>query len=51
VKLELLFNRICIITIYRTPSTNFQLFINGLEDIIKKLYSPNLQFIICEDIN
>ena len=38
VKLEFLFNRMCVIIIYRIPSVNFQLFINGLEDIIKKLY-------------
>ena len=29
VKSDLLANRICIITIYRSPSSNFQLFING----------------------
>jgi hypothetical protein len=36
---------------YRSPSGNFQLFINGLETIINKLYKPNLQIVICGVIN
>jgi exonuclease III len=51
VKLEFPSTIICLITIYIALSANFQLFINGLETIIKKLYKLNLQIIICGDIN
>ena len=42
---------ICIITIYRAPSGNFNLFINKLDTILRELYNPALDFIICGDIN
>jgi len=51
VKLGFLANRSCIIIIYRSPSGNFQLFINGKETIIKKLCILNLHFMVRGGIN
>ena len=51
IKLNLNSTSICIITTYRAPSGNFNLFINKLDAILNKLYNPSLDFIICGDIN
>jgi exonuclease III len=51
VKLKLNSTHICIITIYRAPSGNFDFFINKLEKILNHLYNPSLELIICGDIN
>ena len=52
IKLEFSLSSICItIRVYRAPSGSFKLFINGLDNIIKKLYKIGLKFIICDDIN
>jgi hypothetical protein len=40
----------CIIAIYRAPSGNFDLFINKLDVILRKMYTT-LESIICGDIN
>jgi hypothetical protein len=42
---------ICIITIYRSPSRNFQYFIDNLEKILSMIYSSTIEIIICGDIN
>jgi hypothetical protein len=41
----------CITAIYRAPSGNFDLFINKLGVILRKLYTATLEYIICGDIN
>jgi len=41
----------CIMKVYRAPTGNFNLFLNGLDDIIKALYKVDLKRIICGDIN
>jgi len=51
IKLNLNFSHICIITIYRVPSGNFDFFINNLDLILRNLYNPALEIIICGDIN
>jgi exonuclease III len=51
IKLNLNSTRICIITTYRAPSGNFNFFINKLDTILRNLYNPALEFIICGDIN
>jgi exonuclease III len=51
VKLHLLSREICIITIYRSPSGNFQYFIDNLEKILSMIYRNNTEIIICGDIN
>jgi hypothetical protein len=43
--------KLCILTIYRSPSGNFQFFLNGLEHIPKKMFKPDIHRIICGDIN
>jgi hypothetical protein len=50
-KLNLNFTRTCIITVHRAPSRNFNLFINKLDTILRKLCNPTLEYIICGDIN
>jgi hypothetical protein len=37
--------------VYRAPNGNFNLFLNGLDGIIKTLYKVDLNLIICGDIN
>jgi hypothetical protein len=51
IKFKLSFMTICILTVYRSPSGNFQFFLNGLENILKKIYQPDIHIIICGDIN
>ena len=41
----------CIITVYRSPSGNFNHFLQSLDTILQTLYTPALSFIICGDIN
>jgi exonuclease III len=50
-KLQLQSINICIITVYRSLSGNFQFFLNGLENIINRVYKPGIHLIICGDIN
>jgi exonuclease III len=42
---------ICILSIYRAPTGNFLYFLKGLDSILKSLYSNNMEFIICGDVN
>jgi exonuclease III len=51
IKLNLNSTHIYIITTYRAPSGNFNFFMNNLDAILRKLYNPALEFIICGDIN
>jgi hypothetical protein len=50
-KIYLNSKRICIIALYRAPSGNFDMFVKMLDNILKYLYTPILDFIICGDIN
>jgi len=50
-KLKSTFFNACIMTVYRAPTGNFNLFLNRLDDIIKTLYKVDLKLIICGDIN
>ena len=51
VKLHLPSHEICVITIYRSPSGNYQYFIDELETILNTIYSNSVEIIICGDIN
>jgi hypothetical protein len=51
VKFQLPSGNISVLTIYRAASGKFLHFLNGLDAILKSLYSTNLEFIICGDIN
>jgi hypothetical protein len=42
---------VCIITIYRSPSGNFQYFIDNLEKILSMICSNTIEIILCGDIN
>jgi len=42
---------ICIITIYRSPTGNFNSFLPNLDKILQLLHTPALHIIICGDIN
>jgi hypothetical protein len=44
-------SEICIITIYRSPSGNFQYSIDNLEKVLSLVYCNNAEIIICGDIN
>jgi hypothetical protein len=50
-KLDFLSIKVCIISVYRSPNGSFQYFIKGLDNIIKNVYEPDVQLIICGDIN
>ena len=50
-KFDFLSIKVCIIIVYRSPNGSFQYFIKGLDNIIKKNYKPDVQSIICGDIN
>jgi len=51
IKLTSTLHNILIMTVYRAPSGNFNLFLKRLEDILKSHYRVDLKFIICGDIN
>jgi exonuclease III len=50
-KLDFLSIKVCIIIVYRSPNGSFQYFIKGLDNIIKKIYKPDVPLIVCGDIN
>ena len=50
-KLNFLSFKICVITVYRSPNSDFQYFIKELDKIINKIYKPGVNLIICGDIN
>jgi hypothetical protein len=51
VKLRLLSCEICIITIYISPTRDFQYFIDNLKKILSMVYSNTIEIIICGNIN
>jgi len=42
--------KIVIICIYRAPSGNFDTFLHNLKIILNSFFTPDTEFIICEDI-
>jgi hypothetical protein len=42
---------VCLVTIYRAPSGNFELFISKLDTILRKLFTVTTKYIIVGDIN
>ena len=51
IKIKLLATYIYVISIYRSPTGNFANFIKGIDAILNQLYKPNIEIIICGDIN
>ena len=49
-KIKSFLSSTCIIGIYRAPSGNFELFMGGMENIIKKIYKIGLIMVICGDM-
>ena len=41
----------CIITIYRSPTGNFNYFLQNLDKVLQLVYTPALHIIVCGDIN
>jgi len=41
----------CIITIYRAPTGNFNFFLQNLDKVLLSLYTPASHIIICGDLN
>jgi len=51
IKLMSTLRNLFILTVYRAPAGNFNLFLKRVDDILKSLYSADLKIIICGDIN
>jgi hypothetical protein len=51
VKLKLSVTPVCVMTVYRSPSGNFNCFLQNLDAVLQTLYTPAQSFIICGDIN
>jgi len=51
IKIKSSLSSTCIIGIYRAPSGNFELFMEGMENIIKKMYKIGLKMVICGDMH
>jgi hypothetical protein len=49
--LELSYTKILVMTMHRSPSGDFQIFLNRLKVIIKKFFQSDLKSIICGVIN
>jgi hypothetical protein len=45
VKCKFLSSTFCVLAIHRSPSCNFTLYIIQLENVVKKIYKPNLQML------
>jgi hypothetical protein len=46
-----MYNKVCILTIYRSPKGNFKNFLKQLDLILQKLYDNKHNIIICGDVN
>ena len=42
---------VCVITIYRAPIGNFELFLSKLDTVLRNLYTTTVDFILAGDIN
>jgi hypothetical protein len=49
--LDSTFNKLCILTIYRSPRGNFTNVLNRLDLILQKLYNNKYNIFICGDVN
>jgi exonuclease III len=51
VKINLPKSKIVIISIYRSPTENYNYFLRKLDSFLNSLYTKKMEFIICGDIN
>jgi exonuclease III len=50
-QLDSSYNKVCILTIYRSPEGNFKNFLKQLDLILHKIYNHRYNIIICGDVN
>jgi exonuclease III len=46
-----MYNKLGILTIYKSPKGNFTNFLNRLELILQELYNKKCNIVICGDVN
>ena len=51
IKLTSTLHNLLIMTVYRAPTGNFEVFLNRLDNILKTLYKADSKLIVCGDIN
>ncbi|XP_033609318.1 uncharacterized protein LOC117282711 isoform X2 [Cryptotermes secundus] len=51
VKINLLDTILYILSVYRSPNGNFRQFLKGIDNILNYLNKPNIEIIMCGDIN
>ena len=51
IDLETAASKLIILSLYRSPTGDFNRFIKNLDETLKSLYKPKTEFIICGDIN
>jgi hypothetical protein len=51
IQLDSSYNKVCILTIYRSPKGNFKNFLKQLDFILHKLYNHKYNIIIGSDVN
>jgi len=51
IKLTTISPNVCTIKIYRSPTGNFNCFLQNLDKVFQLLYTPAFHIIICGDIN
>ena len=49
IKINLDTKSVCIVTIYRAPTGNFDLFLSKLDVVLRNLYTGTLEYIVCGD--
>jgi hypothetical protein len=50
-KIMIVKQNLLVLCVYRSPSGNFDYFINELENVLKLLHRIETEFIICDDFN
>jgi len=51
IKMVIAATDIYVISIYRSPTGDFVTFLQGIDEMPNQLYKPNIEIIICGDIN
>jgi len=51
IHLNSLYDKLCILAIYRPPLGNFNTFVSNFDSILHKFFNLKFNFIICGDIN
>jgi hypothetical protein len=51
IELQIKSTKLITLNLYRAPTRDFNQFIKNLDDAMKHLYKPKLEFLICADMN